>query len=194
MNNRILNFIDAHNLLSGHQYGFSKQKSTENAIIKLTSHIINSLANDKKTLAVFLDLAKAFDTILHANLLEKLQHYGVWGLVSKLINIDLDNRKHGVKIGNSYSPEKHCHMWSPPRYCIGPHLLFLDKHVHGKIIVFANDTVLLFEGSLFFAFCFAFFHVKLVFFKVCYYAVLCSFCSSSSPFACWFGYPISCAQ
>jgi hypothetical protein len=58
---------------------------TEDAIIKVTSTIYKDIDNNKKSLAVFLDLAKAFDTVSHKILFQKLHLYGIQGTPLDLI-------------------------------------------------------------------------------------------------------------
>ena len=53
------------------QYGFRSQHSCENAVTELTSEIVKGLQNGMYTLALFLDLSKAFDTLEYEVLLEK---------------------------------------------------------------------------------------------------------------------------
>ena len=55
--------------------------STSLAIIKLVEETTNSLDNHEATVGVFIDLKKAFDTVDHSILIEKLYHY-----VAQLIN------------------------------------------------------------------------------------------------------------
>ena len=70
-------YVTNNNLLSDKQFGFRKGHSTEHAVIELVHRIYNSFNENKYTLAVSIDLSKAFDTVNHKNLLKKLKLYGI---------------------------------------------------------------------------------------------------------------------
>ena len=66
------------------------------AVIKLVDKIVNAANNNEITAGIFLDLSKAFDTIKHDILLDKMAHYGFCGIVldwfeSYLIENNLSN-------------------------------------------------------------------------------------------------------
>ena len=65
------------NLLHENQFGFQINNSTEHAMLQFTCDIAQNFDNGKFTLGVFIDLSKAFDTVDHEILLNKLTHYGV---------------------------------------------------------------------------------------------------------------------
>ena len=63
------------------------------AVIDLVNKITDAVNSDNFTAGVFLDLSKAFDTINHSILLDKLHHYGFRGITHKWFEDYLSNRK-----------------------------------------------------------------------------------------------------
>ena len=65
MHLRLTEFINNNNILNENQFGFQKNKSTELAISSITTNIIESFENKEYAHCIFLDFAKAFDTVNH---------------------------------------------------------------------------------------------------------------------------------
>ena len=76
---------------------FRTAHSCENAISELISGIIKGKQDSMYTLAVFLDLSKAFDSLEHDVLLKKLYKYGIRGIALKWFKSYLTDRKMRVK-------------------------------------------------------------------------------------------------
>lgn len=150
---RITEFFTKHNILSKNQFGFQTDLSTNDAICSLTSHIYKSVDSNKKTLAIFIDLAKAFDTVNHKLLLNKLETYGIRGCALKLLTNYLHKRTQYVKIENTLSSPCYVEHGVPQGTVLGP-LLFLvyindlcELAINGNIVSYADDTALIFSGD-----------------------------------------------
>merc|ERR1739842_6383 len=62
INNRMVDFLDDHEIISKTQFGFRKKNGTETALMNYIDHLQNELNNSKYAVSVFMDLSKAFDT------------------------------------------------------------------------------------------------------------------------------------
>jgi retron-type reverse transcriptase len=64
-------------MLYKHQYGFRQSHSTDHALITVTDNILSALNAKEHVIGLFMDFKKAFDTINHDILLDKLNYYGI---------------------------------------------------------------------------------------------------------------------
>lgn len=62
INKRLIRYLEEKKLLSPNQFGFRRNKSTNDAVLELTGHIVKNIDAKKKVVSVFLDLKKAFDS------------------------------------------------------------------------------------------------------------------------------------
>jgi len=142
-------FLNKHNLFYKHQYGFRQKHSTIHPIIQYLNHIVevNNKTSPEFSMAVFLDLSKAFDTISHNILLQKLSKLGIRGVANDWYRSYLSNRKQYVEVHGTSSDYKCIKYGVPQGSNLGP-LLFLiyvndiSKATSANIISFADDTTL----------------------------------------------------
>ena len=155
MHKRLLSFLESQGLIYESQFGFRKKHSTTHALIDLTEAIRQAIDNNKFACGVFVDLAKAFDTVDHKILLKKLEHYGIRGIANSWFHSYLTNRKQYVSISGNDSSLSKIDLGVPQGSVLGP-LLFLiyinDLHCaikYSKARHFADDTnLLLINNSL----------------------------------------------
>ena len=69
--------LKAHYPISAYQFGFSPGKSTTSALLTLSNSILQSLDRGLEVVSVFFDLSKAFDSVPHSLLLQKLLEINV---------------------------------------------------------------------------------------------------------------------
>ena len=151
-NKRLDKFLNKYNILSESQYGFRENRSTSLALMELIEDLTQALDDRMHTIGVFIDLKKAFDTIDHKILLNKLYHYGLRGKANDWIKSYLEHRKQYVKIENVESDYMDVVCGVPQGSILGPKLFILyindmcNVTKYLKFILFADDTNLFCSG------------------------------------------------
>ncbi len=138
--------LETNNLIYKHQYGFSRNKSTEHALI----HILNSISialNDNKYCigSNFLDLKKAFDTVPHDIPLLKLEKMGITGTELLWFSNYLSNRTQRVKVNGTLSESAALDMSVFQGTILGPTLFScvindLPNCTELLTVLYADDT------------------------------------------------------
>ena len=86
MSNRLVNFLNKHNILDDNQFGFRSRHSTTQASMLITDKIQRTIESKLYFWGIFLDLSKALDTVDHNIPLATLEHNGIWGLLLRISN------------------------------------------------------------------------------------------------------------
>ena len=143
---RIRNVVVQNNILSDNQFGFTHNLSTYMALLKLTDTISKELNNKQYSIGIFLDFSKAFDTINHDILVDKLNYYGIRGTALHLIKNVVTNTVQFVNLNDVKSEYLPINCEVPPGSILGPLLFLLYINDISNIssiidiILFADDT------------------------------------------------------
>ena len=153
MYRRLYRFLEIHKVLYSLQFGFQENHSIDHALVSLTEAVRNTLDNKRFGCGIFIDLQKAFDTVNHAILLSKLEHYGVRGCALEWFRSYLSDRNQYVSVNGSNSKLLSITCGVPQGSVLGP-LLFLiyindlpNASQKLKFYLFADDTNIYFESS-----------------------------------------------
>jgi len=82
---RILKFFDKHKIIYYRQFGFRKLHSTSHAISDIITQCYENLKKRKHSCLIILNIKKAFDTVNHNYLLQKMWHYGIRRIANDLL-------------------------------------------------------------------------------------------------------------
>ena len=124
MHTRLTSFLEKHNVIFEHQFGFQKIKSTSLVILDLYNQLVRAIEHKQFSSCIFLDLAKAFHTVDHSILLDKLEYYGIRGTALNWFKSYLTDRAQKVSINGQLSNSSKIKSGVPQGSVLGP-LLFL---------------------------------------------------------------------
>ena len=126
--------------------------STNNALMPITENIQTQLDKGKYCAGVFVDLKKAFDTVDHNMLLQKLDYYGIRGIANEWSCSYLKKRKQFVSIENNMSSVKEILTGVPQGSILGPlrFLIYINDHkISTKVLNSQKHTTLLMTQALY---------------------------------------------
>ena len=149
---RLLGFLNENNIIADQQFGFRKKHATTHVVTDVYTQISNNLDVKKHTCIILLDLRKAFDTVNHSILLQKLEKYGIRGNVLQFFQSYLSKRLQFVFVNNYKSHEKEVKCGIPQGSNLGPILFSLYVNdipaiTKFSVRLFADDTVLIMSNS-----------------------------------------------
>lgn len=149
IHNQLVSYFEENNLFYKFQYGYRKYHSTEFAAAHFVDSILKNLDVDIKTISVYMDLSKAFDTLDYSILLYKLRYYGLSESALLLLKSYLSNRKQYIDFNGTKSTYRDILAGVPQGSILGPLLFIIYVNDIGSVskifeppILYADDTTL----------------------------------------------------
>ena len=103
INTRLVWHLEANGLISPYQFGFRKNRSTLDPLLRLSNQIQQGFAKQCQTIGIFFDLEKAYDTTWRSGIIKQLYKMGIRGRMMKFIHSFLTDRFIKVRVGNTLS-------------------------------------------------------------------------------------------
>ena len=151
---QLVEYLEKHKLLGKHQHAYRKFYSTVTCLVEATNYIYKLMDNKKHVALLSLDLSKAFDSISHQLLLQKLETLGLSHHSVEWIKSYLTNRLQKTKFSKLTSTTTSVEAGVPQGSILGP-LLFLcftndladEFNNICKLFAYADDTQLIIEAT-----------------------------------------------
>lgn len=153
LNIALIEFLNNNDIISSKQFGFCQQSNTLAACLNLTNLLAKSRENKRYTIALFLDLKKAFDTVNHKILIWKLKQLKFGQGEINFFKSYLEHRQQYVDIDGVKSKYSKLSTGVVQGSVMGPTLfkIFINDlfllNTHGIMQMFADDIVLIYEGD-----------------------------------------------
>jgi len=154
INSRLTWHLETLNLISSHQFGFRKNRSTSDPLTIIHTNICKALEKKNHLLMVSLDIAKAYDTVWVHRVLSTLHKWNFKGKILNFINNFLSDRTFEVKFRHTLSSTFGTENGLPQGSSLSVTLFLIaindiSKYIKPpvKTILYADDCSLYLSGS-----------------------------------------------
>ena len=143
VNDRLVWYLEHHNLLTNIQCGFRQGRSTTDHLVRFETFIREGFVKNEHVVSVFFDLEKAYDTTWKYGILKDLSDMGLRGHLPLFISQFLSDRYFKVRVGSTFSDSFEQEMGVPQGSILSPTLFSV------KINSLANTLTTGVKGSLY---------------------------------------------
>jgi Reverse transcriptase (RNA-dependent DNA polymerase)/Endonuclease-reverse transcriptase len=147
LKDHIVSHLEKHGLVKNSQHGFTRGRSCASNLLCFLEKVTAAMDNGDSVDVVYLDFAKAFDTVPHERLKKKLKAHGIRGTLLNWIAAWLDGRKQRVVLNGRESSWAEVLSGVPQGSVLGPllFLIFINDldaavSIADWLLKFADDT------------------------------------------------------
>ena len=143
----MLKHFEKHNILTSLNHGFRSGYSTETQLLVTMQDLLQANDRNIQMDIAILDFSKAFDTVPHDRLLQKLEAYGIRGNLHKWLSSFLKDRQMNVVVEGEHSESAYVESGVPQGTVLGPlmflcHINDLPDCVKSQVRLFADDCLI----------------------------------------------------
>jgi hypothetical protein len=141
VHDQMFDFLLENNVITKNQSAFRKLYSTITSLICSTDYWYENIDCKKLNLTIFLDLRKAFDTVDHKIMVEKLRRYGIRNTAGNWFQSYLDHRKQFCSVNGQRSKTSEVTCGIPQGSCLGPLLFIIYLNDFEKCLKFSQANI-----------------------------------------------------
>ena len=154
IHNQLYNYVQLNNILSPNQFGFRKGLSTSLAIFEVLKELYANWNEKVFSGCMFIDFSRAFDSINHKILFQKLELYGLDEISLSFFKSYMGNRTQCTTVNGHTSDREKVTCGTAQGSILGPLLfiiyindLFTSIETDGNIYMYADDTLIVCKSN-----------------------------------------------
>ena len=151
---RLKHFLETNKIITAFQSGFRSGFSTIDSLSRFENSIRTNTLKGSATLAVFLDITQAFDSVDHPSLLKKIENTGLRGNLASFIKDFISDRTISVRYQTTYSDSYSTPLGVPQGSVISPILFIMmindmltDSNNLASYSLYADDVAIWYSDS-----------------------------------------------